>query len=100
MGSGIAQVAATSDCKVRIFDTQKQALVYSDKKLRKILSRLVEKERISEEKKNSILDNIEYVTKLEELDGATLIIEAIIENAVLKKPCSKISVRAFQTTVL
>ena len=89
MGSGIAQVAATADCKVRIFDTQKQALVYSDKKLRKILSRLVEKERINEEKKNSILDNIEYVTKLEELDGATLIIEAIIENASIKEAVFK-----------
>ena len=89
MGSGIAQVAATADCKVRIFDTQKQALVYSDKKLRKILSRLVEKERISEEKKNSILDNIEYVSKLEELDGASLIIEAIIENASIKETVFK-----------
>ena len=48
MGSGIAQVAATAGCKVKVFDTQKQALVYSDKKLRSVLERLVEKERISE----------------------------------------------------
>ncbi|NBU52465.1 MAG: 3-hydroxybutyryl-CoA dehydrogenase [Chitinophagia bacterium] len=85
MGSGIAQVAATSGCKVKVFDTQKQALVYSDKKLRSVLERLVEKERISEEKKDSILANIQYVQKLEDLSDSDLIIEAIIEDVSIKE---------------
>lgn len=85
MGSGIAQVAATADWTVKVFDTQKQALTYSDKKLRKILDRLVEKERITEDKKNSIINNIEYVTKIEELSDSHLVIEAIIENINVKE---------------
>jgi len=84
MGSGIAQLAATAGCKVKVFDTQKQALVYSDKKLRKILARLVEKKRIDEEKQQSIIDNIEYVSKLEDLSSSELIIEAIIEDRDIK----------------
>lgn len=89
MGSGIAQVAATADCKVKVFDTQKSALVHSDKKLRKVLDRLIEKGRITEDKKNSILNNIEYVNKLDELSDAELVIEAIIENAAIKEKVFK-----------
>jgi len=85
MGSGIAQVAATAGCKVKVFDTQKQALVYSDKKLRSILERLVEKERITAEKKDSILNNIQYVQKLEDLEESDLVIEAIIEDVSIKE---------------
>ena len=89
MGSGIAQVAATADCKVIVFDTQKQALVHSDKKLRKILDRLVEKQRIEEAKKSSILENIQYVNKLDELSPCDLVIEAIIENVEIKEKVFK-----------
>lgn len=85
MGSGIAQVAASAGCMVSLFDTQKQALVYSDKKLRGILERLVEKERLSEDKKNSILANIQYVQKLEDLSGCDIVIEAIIEDVNIKE---------------
>ena len=89
MGSGIAQVAATADCDVVVFDTQKQALSFSDTKLRKILDRLVEKERISSDKKDQILAHIEYVDKLEELSDCDLIIEAIIENIDIKEKLFK-----------
>ena len=89
MGSGIAQVAATADCDVVVFDTQKQALSFSDTKLRKILDRLVEKERISSDKKDQILSHIEYVDKLEELSDCDLIIEAIIENIDIKEKLFK-----------
>ena len=43
MGSGIAQVAATAGCKVKVFDTKQEALDKSQKALEKILSRLIEK---------------------------------------------------------
>lgn len=85
MGSGIAQVAATAGCKVFVFDTQKQALSFSEKKLKKILERLVEKGKIDELKKNSIIDNIEYVNRLEDLESSDLVIEAIIEDINVKE---------------
>jgi 3-hydroxybutyryl-CoA dehydrogenase len=89
MGSGIAQVAATADCKVKVFDTNPAVLETADKKLRKILARLVEKGRIDEAKQNSILNNIKYITDLEEIADANLVIEAIIENLELKKTVFK-----------
>jgi 3-hydroxybutyryl-CoA dehydrogenase len=89
MGSGIAQVAATADCKVKVFDTNPAVLETADKKLRKILARLVEKGRIDEAKQNSILNNIKYITDLKEIADANLVIEAIIENLEIKKTVFK-----------
>lgn len=89
MGSGIAQVAATADCKVKIFDTNAAALEKVDTKLRKILTRLVEKGRIDEAKKTSILENIIYINDLKEIADANLVIEAIIENLEIKKAVFK-----------
>jgi 3-hydroxybutyryl-CoA dehydrogenase len=43
MGSGIAQVAATSGCTVKIFDTNKEALAKSKSNLEITLTKLVEK---------------------------------------------------------
>jgi 3-hydroxybutyryl-CoA dehydrogenase len=85
MGSGIAQVAAAADCKVKIFDTNAAALEKADKSLRKILARLVEKGRIDAAKQNSILENIIYINDLNEIADANLVIEAIIENLEIKK---------------
>ncbi len=89
MGSGIAQVAATADCQVKIFDTNTAALEKADKKLRKILARLIEKGRINEAKQNSILNNIKYINDLAEITDANLVIEAIIENLEIKKTVFK-----------
>ena len=46
MGSGIAQVAATSGCKVKLYDTNQSVLDKSKEALEKVLSRLIEKGRI------------------------------------------------------
>jgi len=85
MGSGIAQVAATAGCKVKVFDTKQEALDRSKKSLEKILSRLIEKGRIDEVEKNRIQTNISYVNTLEDLKDTNLTIEAIIENLEIKK---------------
>ena len=85
MGSGIAQVAATSGCKVKIYDTNNAALYKAKATLEKILNRLIEKGRIDEVEKNRIQDNISYVDNLKELSDSNLTIEAIIENLDIKK---------------
>ncbi len=85
MGSGIAQVAATAGCKVKVFDTNPKALDKAKANLEKIVSRLLEKGRINTEEKNRIQDNIQYVTNLKEVAQANLIIEAIVENLDIKK---------------
>lgn len=85
MGSGIAQVAATAGCKVFLYDTDRQALDKSRASLDKILSRLVEKGKVSEDKKAEIQSNITTVSALEEMSSPDLVIEAIVENLDIKK---------------
>lgn len=85
MGSGIAQVAATSGCKVKLYDTNQNALDKAKAALEKILSRLIEKGRIDEAEKTRIQSNISYVNTLKDLADSNLTIEAIIENLEIKK---------------
>jgi len=85
MGSGIAQVAATSGCQVNLFDANRAVLEKSKISLEKILIRLIEKGQIDTSEKNRIQSNINYVDSLEKLSDSDLIIEAIIENLEIKK---------------
>ncbi len=85
MGSGIAQVAATAGCSVKIYDAKTEALDKAKKNLDKILNRLVEKERIDATEKTRIQNNIQYVDALRELSDSDLTIEAIIEDLDIKK---------------
>lgn len=85
MGSGIAQVAATSGCKVKLYDTNQAALDKAKAALEKILSRLIVKGRIDEAEKSRIQGNISYVDTLKDLADSNLTIEAIIENLDIKK---------------
>ncbi len=85
MGSGIAQVAATSGCKVKLYDTSQEALDKSKVALQKVLARLVVKGRISDPEKESIQSHISYVSNLKDLSDSNLTIEAIIENLEIKK---------------
>lgn len=85
MGSGIAQVAATAGCSVKLYDTNQAALDKAKASLEKILNRLIEKGRIDAEEKNRIQSNIAYVDSLKALADSNLTIEAIVENIDIKK---------------
>lgn len=85
MGSGIAQVAATAGCTVKLFDVQQEALAKAEVSLKKIMNRLEEKGRIDAAEKTRILSNIQYVNSLKNLADSDLTIEAIIENIDIKK---------------
>ena len=85
MGSGIAQVAATAGCAVKLYDTNEAALDKAKASLDKILSRLIEKGRIDDAEKQRIQTNISYVSSLKDLADADLTIEAIVENLDIKK---------------
>jgi 3-hydroxybutyryl-CoA dehydrogenase len=85
MGSGIAQVAATAGCVVKLFDVNQEALDEAKAALEKVLKRLIEKGRIDASEKDRIQANITYVNTLKELANADLTIEAIVENLEVKK---------------
>ncbi len=85
MGSGIAQVAATAGCTVKLFDTNKDVLGKSKINLENTLSKLVEKGKIDEFDKAKISKNLTYVDELSALSNSDLVIEAIIENLKIKQ---------------
>lgn len=85
MGSGIAQVAATAGCWVKLYDTNAEALSKSNASLEKTLSMLVEKGKIAASEKERIASGISYVSAISELSDADLIIEAIVENLEIKR---------------
>ncbi len=85
MGSGIAQIAATAGCTVKVYDTHVDALYKAKTNLDRILNRLIEKERIDSEEKNRIQENINYVNSLNDLSDSDLTIEAIVENLDIKQ---------------
>jgi 3-hydroxybutyryl-CoA dehydrogenase len=89
MGSGIAQIAATKGHKVCLYDTFDGAIENAQKKLNKILNRLIEKERITKEEKENILNKISFTKDIREIKSSKLVIEAIIENLDLKKKLFK-----------
>ncbi|WP_310991400.1 3-hydroxyacyl-CoA dehydrogenase NAD-binding domain-containing protein [Aequorivita marina] len=85
MGSGIAQVAATAGCTVKLYDLKVEALEKSKSNLEKIMSRLVEKGRIDQDEKERIESNIQYVDTLKKLKDSNWVIEAIVENLDIKQ---------------
>jgi 3-hydroxybutyryl-CoA dehydrogenase len=85
MGSGIAQVAATAGCEVKIYDTNLDALAKSKSNLENTLSKLVEKTKIDGHEKSRIENNISYAHTLGELSHSDLVIEAIVENMEIKR---------------
>lgn len=84
MGSGIAQVAATANCEVVLYDVKDEALAKSKQALAKVLDRLVEKGKYEKVQADEIQDRISYSTSLSDFKRSDLVIEAIIENLEVK----------------
>ena len=85
MGAGIAQVAATNGHKVCLYDSFEGAIETAETKLKKILDRLVEKERFTQQDNEAILGRINFTKDIKDVSGSGLVIEAIIENLEIKQ---------------
>jgi 3-hydroxybutyryl-CoA dehydrogenase len=85
MGNGIAQVAAQAGYDVVMRDIEERFIEGGMKNITKNLDWLVGKEKISEDDKNKVLEKIQTTLEVKDLADCDLIIEAIIENADLKK---------------
>lgn len=84
MGIGIAQVAATAGCEVRMFDTFTASLETAKPRLQKTLNGLAAKGKLSETEAQAIVNRLHPVENLSGLADCELVIEAIIENKDLK----------------
>ena len=85
MGSGIAQTFATFGYSVSLYDANPQALEKGVQQIDKQLSRNVEKQKITEEKRKEIFSKITTISKLADLSNADCVIEAIVEQFEAKK---------------
>lgn len=89
MGAGIAQVCAQAGYKVILNDLNEEAVDQGKKRIEKFLARAVDKGRITEEDKQSALDNIQYSTRLSDGSNCDLFIEAVVEKLDVKKEVFK-----------
>lgn len=85
MGIGIAEVAASHNQKVYLFDLNAEFAHASKKTMTERLASRVERGRISTDHKQQILDNIVIVDTLSGLGKCQLVIEAIVENLEIKQ---------------
>ncbi|HHV26515.1 3-hydroxybutyryl-CoA dehydrogenase [Anaerosalibacter bizertensis] len=87
MASGIVQVLVQNGCDVVMWvrnidpDNPRASAKHVDKGL----SRLVKKEKITEDDKNKLLDKIQITTEYEDLKDCDLVIEAIAEDMDIKR---------------
>jgi 3-hydroxybutyryl-CoA dehydrogenase len=89
MGSGIAQVAATAGHQTIVYDTNTAALEKAKTNLTNSLTKLVEKQKITDEKAKEILNLTSYSNSIQDFNGCDLIIEAIVENSDIKQSVFK-----------
>ncbi|MBK8617366.1 MAG: 3-hydroxybutyryl-CoA dehydrogenase [Anaerolineales bacterium] len=83
MGNGISQVAATSGYQVTCMDVQPAALEKAKAAISKSTAKLLEKGTLNAEQKASA-DAIQFVTNMDTMKNADLVIEAATENPELK----------------
>lgn len=85
MGGGIAQVGAVSGFNVVVYDQADAALSKCGALHDKLLARAVEKERMTQDEATAAKGRITYASDLSALDSSDIVIEAIVENADIKK---------------
>ncbi len=85
MGSGIAQTAAQAGFAVTVREINEDLLQRGLDSIRRNLQRQVEKGALSQEQLEQVWGRLRGTTRLEDLAGSDLIIEAITEQLAAKK---------------
>lgn len=85
MGSGIALTAAMSGLKAYQIDLSQDVLERAKASHEKITNRNVEKGRASADEAAQTLSRISYLTSMDDASDADWVVEAVLENAELKK---------------
>ena len=84
MGSGIVQVTAQAGFTVTVVEANDDLVQRGLGRLRQTLEGLVEKGRLEATVKDAALARIAGTTRLEDLKGSDLVVEAMTENQALK----------------
>lgn len=89
MGGGIAQVAAVAGFEAVVFDASAQQLERCRATHQKLLVRAVEKGKMSQGDADATLKRIAYVETMDGMKGADWVVEAVVEDAKVKKDIFK-----------
>ncbi len=84
MGNGIAQVAAMSGLNVIMNDIKEEFVARGLETITKILSRSVDKGKMSAADKSAVLDRIQTSVRLQDMSSADFVVEAATENESVK----------------
>ncbi len=85
MGAGIAQVAAVAGHTVQLLDNRPGAAADAIRSIQAQISKLADKGKLSPERAAQASANLVAVQQLSDLAGASLVIEAIVENLQAKQ---------------
>lgn len=85
MGAGIAQAAAQAGHRVIVIDQFEEALARGRDTITKGLAALVKRDKMSEAEAGAVSSRCEWSTDVRALAKAGLVIEAIVENAEVKR---------------
>ncbi|HEU4955169.1 MAG TPA: 3-hydroxybutyryl-CoA dehydrogenase [Gemmatimonadales bacterium] len=85
MGSGIAQAAAVADFATVVRDVSEAALRRGEAAVRSSLDRLVDKGKLDAAARQTALTRLTWTTDFAALGGCELVIEAVPEDAALKR---------------
>ena len=84
MGNGITQVAAMSGLNVIMSDIKEEFVERGLATITKILSRNVDKGKMTDEEKAAVLGRIKTSVSLKDMSSADFVVEAAVENEALK----------------
>jgi 3-hydroxybutyryl-CoA dehydrogenase len=85
MGSGIAQIAAQAGFQVVMRDVEESFVRGGMSRIEKSLSKAVEKGKMTEDEKVTVLSRVRGTLSLEDLADSDVVIEAVIEDKRTKK---------------
>jgi len=85
MGSGIAQVCAIAGYDVKVKEVSDEFINKGLDNINSSMNKLIQKNKLTQEQKDRALSKIQATLRLEDLEDSDLIIEAITEDANLKK---------------
>jgi 3-hydroxybutyryl-CoA dehydrogenase len=85
MGSGIANLIASSGFQVFLHDVDTKFLENGLARIEKFMNKSVEKGKITESEKAEVIERIHTTTNLEDLQGVDFVIEAVVEDLDVKK---------------
>ena len=85
MGSGIAQISAEAGYTTVVREVNEALLAKGKAKLEAFLAKAVEKGKATQEAVAATLSRLTWTTKIEDLAGCDLVVEAIVENMAAKQ---------------